>query len=100
MNRVTLTERAARECRELPPEIRREAREALRELEADPFAGKPLEKELAGHHTFRFMRYRIVYRTDAAKKLVIVVGIGHRSSIYERIAEWMRTEGRPPLRED
>ena len=77
-------------CKTLPPEIKREARESLKELAADPFVGKPPERELAGSYSLRFMRYRIIYKIDAVQKRVTVTGIGHRSSIYETMTKLIR----------
>ena len=77
-------------CKTLPPEIKREARESLKELAADPFVGKPLERELTGSYSFRFMRYRIIYEINIEKREIAVTGIGHRSSIYETMTKLIR----------
>jgi mRNA-degrading endonuclease RelE of RelBE toxin-antitoxin system len=44
--------------------------------------GKPLSRELAGYHSARRGAYRVVYRIDDAARMVHVVRIDHRSSVY------------------
>jgi mRNA-degrading endonuclease RelE of RelBE toxin-antitoxin system len=43
---------------------------------------KPLSRELAGYHSARRGAYRVVYRIDDAARVVHVVRIDHRSSVY------------------
>jgi len=44
--------------------------------------GKPLSRELAGYHSARRGAYRVAYRIDDAARVVHVVRIDHRSSVY------------------
>ena len=44
--------------------------------------GKPLRDELAGLYSFRARRFRIVYQIHRHVVTVVVVGVGHRRSIY------------------
>lgn len=92
MYAVKLTEWVKEICKRLPPEIKREAKTSLKELATDPFVGKPLERELTGSYSFRFMRYRIIYEINIEKQEISVTGIGHRSSIYETMAALMREQ--------
>ena len=71
----------------LPPEIKRLARQGLKELADDPWLGKPLEKELLGFHSYRILRYRIVYKIDAEEKAITVVSVAHRSTVYKDLTE-------------
>jgi len=51
-------------------------------LKVDPVAfGKPLRFTLKGHRRLRVGDWRLVYRIDG--RIVRVVGIKHRSQIYE-----------------
>jgi mRNA-degrading endonuclease RelE of RelBE toxin-antitoxin system len=43
---------------------------------------KPLSRELAGYHSARRGAYRVLYRIDDAARVVHVVRIDHRSSVY------------------
>ena len=71
----------------MPPEIRKAAKAALWELAQNPCLGKELQAELSGFRSYRFMRYRIVYKVDAVNKQVIVWAIGHRRDIYENLGD-------------
>lgn len=73
--------------RQLSPEIRKAAKAALRELAQNPDLGKELQAELSGFRSYRFMRYRIVYKFDAENKHVIIWAIGHRRDIYENLGD-------------
>ncbi|MBT8360758.1 MAG: type II toxin-antitoxin system RelE/ParE family toxin [Desulfobacterales bacterium] len=67
------------------PEIKKTAKNALKELAQNPNLGKELQAELSGLRAHRFMRYRIVYKVDAENKNVVVWAIGHRRDIYENL---------------
>lgn len=67
------------------PEIKIAAKAALKELSQNPDVGKELQTELSGFRSYRFMRYRIVYKVDTKKKHVVVWAIGHRRDIYESL---------------
>lgn len=71
----------------LPPEIKKAAKAALKELGKNPHLGKELQAELSGFRSHRFMRYRIVYTVDHESKTVIVRAIGHRRDIYESLGK-------------
>ena len=81
------------ECKKLPPEIRKAARECLRELAKNPFLGQELERDLSGFRSYRFMRWRIVYKVDVEAKIVTVRDIGPRGTVYERFAEQLARMG-------
>ncbi len=84
---VRLTTVANNTARKLNPEIKKAAKVALKELSENPFLGKELQAELNGFWSYRFLRYRIVYRTDIEEKIIIVWAIGHRRDIYETMSE-------------
>jgi len=67
------------------PESKKSAKAALKELAQNPSLGKELQAELSGFRSYRFLRYRIVYKIDTEKKHVIVWAIGHRRDIYENL---------------
>lgn len=87
MYQIKITPFASRAVKKLSPEIKKAAKAALKEFAENPYLGKELQSELSGFLSYRFMRYRIVYRTDAREKLIIVWGIGHRRDIYESLGD-------------
>ena len=69
------------------PEIKHAAKQALQTLADNPDLGKELQAELSGFRSYRFMRYRIIYKIDTDRKSIIVWAIGHRRDIYESFGE-------------
>lgn len=54
-------------------------------LEVPRRVGKPLRDELAGLRSARLgTKWRVVYRIDEAKRIVVVEDIQHRSTVYRR----------------
>lgn len=84
---VKFTVHPSEVAKELPPEIKKAAKKALRQLEENSDLGKELQAELTGFRSYRFMRYRIVYRVVPAKKIVVVWAVGHRRDIYENFSD-------------
>lgn len=53
-------------------------------LMVDPIGfGKPLRYSLKGHRRLRVSDYRIIYRIEVSKKIVLVIAIKHRKDVYE-----------------
>lgn len=84
---VKITVFANNAAKKLSPEIKKAAKTALKELAENPYLGKELQAELSGFWSFRFLRYRIVYKVDTHKKIIIVWAIGRRRDIYETMSE-------------
>ena len=76
---------AAKELRSLPKDVIAEIVDRVTNLGDDPFpfgAGK-----LAGaEHTYRirFRSYRVIYTVVRDNRLVEIVRLGHRQSVYKR----------------
>ena len=79
----TLTAKAA--IRKLDPGTRNKVRAAVDELSKDPLRGKPLSFTLKGLRSWRNGDWRIIYRAEAEKVVVVVVTVGHRRDVYERV---------------
>jgi mRNA interferase RelE/StbE len=84
---VKVTAFANERGKQLSPEIKKAAKAALKELTQNPDLGKELQAELSGFKSYRFMRYRIVYKVDTENKHVVVWAIGHRRDIYENLGD-------------
>ena len=83
--RLVVTPKAAATLRNLPPQTKRYVREALDELRKNPLHGKPLRDDLSGLYSFRARRFRIIYQIEKRLITVVVVGVGHRRSIYQEL---------------
>lgn len=69
----------------IPRNIRDRIRKAIEtRLLPDPvMAGKPLRQSLKGHRKMRVGDYRVIYRVDSSK--IIILKIGNRKEVYSRI---------------
>ena len=85
--RLVIRTAAVEVIRHLPPGIKRAVRAALDSIADDPSIGEPLHGELAGRFKFRVRRYRVIFGVDRDKRLLNVIAVGHRRSIYEEFAE-------------
>ena len=84
--RPEIGSKVAEVIRHLPPELKRALRAAIRALAMNPATGEPLHAELEGRFKYRVRRYRIVYRLDRAGRILHIVAVGHRRSVYEELA--------------
>jgi len=87
--RLRVPGRIAELVRGLHPELKRKVRAGLDLIRTDPAAGKVLRDELAGLRSLRVGRFRIVYRL-AARKVIDLVAIGPRRTIYEETLRLLR----------
>jgi mRNA-degrading endonuclease RelE of RelBE toxin-antitoxin system len=76
--------------RHLAPDLKRGVKQALRSLSANPFAGTPLIRELAGLWRIKVRRFRIVYEFDRQTRTIRIFAIGHRRDIYEQATALLR----------
>jgi mRNA interferase RelE/StbE len=76
---------AARALRKLDPQIRRRIRAALEELKQEPERGKPLQLTLKGLRSWRTGDFRIVYRIVEDRIEILVLAVGHRRDVYDRL---------------
>lgn len=54
-------------------------------LESPHRVGKPLRDKLVGFHSARLgTQWRILYRIDESKRVVVVQDIQHRANVYRR----------------
>lgn len=81
---------AARQIRKLDPQVRRRIRAAIETLREDPERGKPLQLTLKGLRSWRTADYRIVYRIVADRIEILVLAVGHRRDVYERLGRTLR----------
>jgi mRNA interferase RelE/StbE len=83
---VHWTAPARRALRRLPEKVATSVVEFVYgPLAADPGrVGRPLRFELEGRHSAHRGDYRVVYRIDHPRHLVVVLAIGHRADVYRR----------------
>lgn len=78
---------AAKSIRKLDPSARERVRAAIEALASEPGRGKPLQLTLKGLRSWRAGDYRIIYRTHQDRIEVLVLAVGHRRDVYDRLRD-------------
>ena len=76
------------------PKLKRKIRAGLQHIVTEPESGKSLKDELEGLKSYRISRFRIIYRMSS-KKIIDVVAIGPRKTIYEETYRIIKKESNP-----
>lgn len=90
MYNVLFTETSAAAIKQLHPDLKKAAKKAVNELKENPYCGKELQREFSGYYSYRFMRYRIVYKPDTQKRNIKIFIVCHREDVYENFSEYLR----------
>src|SRR5947207_11539619 len=93
--RLVIAPEVAQVIRALPPDVKRSVRSALDALANAPSAGEPLRGELAGLWRYHVRRFRIVYASDRSARVVRVVAVGPRRTIYDDLVASRRHRAGP-----
>jgi len=74
-----------KELKEIPKVDQKRIMKKIEALTDNPLpAGcKALQGALSGYHRIRSGWYRVVYNVDQEKVTILILKIGHRSSIYD-----------------
>jgi len=81
--KAAITKNFLREFKKLPDHIKDGISRAIDEIVANPFSGVKLRGELEGRWRWRVGKYRIVYIIDQTPKLVVLLDVGLRKTIYK-----------------
>jgi mRNA-degrading endonuclease RelE of RelBE toxin-antitoxin system len=69
--------------------VKRAIKAQTQKLKKNPFLGKALERELAGYHSLRTKRFRIIYKIDQKNGIIQIHYVGHRKDVYELFKEYL-----------
>jgi len=87
---ILYTPAAAKMIRKLSPEMRELCKNAIEHVAENPYAGKLLKSPFEELRSFRTSSYRIVYSVEEKKITVIVVAVGDRRDIYEKLKRMLK----------
>lgn len=79
-----LTPAARKELGRLPKQKQTAIDKKIASLIADPLSGKLLQGEFFGLRAVRVWPYRIVYHFNIRKRLLEIMRIEHRQSVYKK----------------
>ena len=77
-------QRAVKELRRLPKDVRSPVFEAVDALRQDPLRGQPLSGQWKGLRRLRVGTVRVIYGFDGTELLISVLRVGHRREVYRR----------------
>ena len=67
---------------------------AVRPITPNPEYGAPLKREPDGLRKYRVRRFHIVYGVDQKKRIIQLMAVSHRQSVYEELTERFRRKTR------
>ena len=82
MYKLHISAQATKKLKQISRSRRKAVVEALKEIKEDPYLGKPLKRELTGRYSYKLGVYRIIYKINKRDKLVEIITIDHRASVY------------------
>ena len=82
--KIRFTPESSRLLSKLQPDNKGQVKQALTELQQNPFTGKDLQEELSGFKSLRLKQYRIIYNINEEKNFIQIYHIGQRRDIYEQ----------------
>jgi mRNA interferase RelE/StbE len=84
--RLEIPPHVADVIRSLNPDLKKSIRAAINEIAVNPNCGQPLQGVLCAYWKYRVRRFRIVYSVNRRKKIIRVVAVAARRSVYEDLA--------------
>jgi len=80
--------------RTLHPDLKQSIKSAIRAIAANPECGEPLQRELDGLRKYRVRRFRIVYAVEQKRRVIRLMAVGHRRTVYEELTDRIRRAAR------
>lgn len=80
--------------RTLHPDLKQSIKSAIRAIAANPECGEPLQRELDGLRKYRVRRFRIVYAIEQKRRVIRLMAVGHRRTVYEELTDRIRRAAR------
>lgn len=85
--RLDIPPHIAAVIRSLHPDLKQLIKSAIRAIAANPECGEPLKRELDGLRKYRVRRFHIVYAVHQKTRVIRLMAVGHRRSVYEELTE-------------
>ncbi len=84
MYKLKITAKAKRKLKQISKIYQQQAvHAALEDIKNDPhLLGKPLTRELTGKFTYKIGVYRVIYKIKEKEKIVFILSVGHRATVY------------------
>jgi mRNA interferase RelE/StbE len=80
--------------RSFHPDLKQLIKSTIRAIAANPECGEPLQRELDGLRKYRVRRFRVVYAVHRKTRIIRLMAVGHRRSVYEALTERIQRKTR------
>ena len=80
--RALYTQEAAKQIRKLDKAVKIRIEQAILKLCSQPGSGKRLKGVLADRWSYRVGDWRILYKIQKDKLLILILTVGHRREVY------------------
>jgi mRNA interferase RelE/StbE len=90
MFKLLYTKEARDNIDKLTIKKKRQIKEGLERIAMDPEIGKGLSGSLKGIYSYRSGDYRIIYRVIRGEITIIVLTVGHRQDVYDKLTRKIR----------
>jgi mRNA interferase RelE/StbE len=87
MYNIFYTEEAKCVINSFSDKIKRQVKNAVERLAVEPSLGKKLSQELSHLWSYRMGDYRIIYKVEHNKLIIIILAIGNRKDIYKKVSK-------------
>ncbi|MBI5190790.1 MAG: type II toxin-antitoxin system RelE/ParE family toxin [Nitrospirae bacterium] len=77
--------RVVKDFKKLDVTVQRLVQNALAKIASSPEIGKPLKPPFQGMYSVRAGSYRIIYEVHNEIITVLIVAIGHRREVYDKL---------------
>lgn len=81
---------AGKDIKKLDHSIKPLIERAVLRLAENPTLGKPLSDNLRDYFSYRVSSYRIIYKIRNNELIVIIVSVGHRREVYEKLRKLLK----------
>jgi mRNA interferase RelE/StbE len=86
MYSIVYTREAKHAIDKLTNKVKLQVKTDIEHLADDPVSGKSLTHELKGLWSYRCGVYRIIYRIHHHEVTVMILTVGHRKDVYEKLS--------------
>ena len=81
---ITVTKTFEKDMRKLPLEVQLRVRDAVLQLSQNPYQRSPLKGFQHKYWKIRVGSYRIIYRVNSSQKMIFLMFVKKRSSVYRK----------------
>lgn len=86
MYRIAYTREAKERIEKLSTKLKTQVKKAIERIAQNPDLGKRLTQELTGMFSYRTGRFRIIYRVLHKEILILILTIGYRKDVYQKLS--------------